>query len=231
MVAQASRSGLARLERPLYSFAEADRIANLTRGTTKRWLAGYQYRDRLGARVALPPVTGRGPKAAVEGVSFLDLVELVAIGGLKREGFNLPKIRQVVDYCQKELHTAYPLASLKFKVGGRDVFVERGGHLLDVLRRKGGQAWSEVLEPFLETLDYGEAFANRWWPLGKERAVVVDPEYGFGLPALAHSGVRTDIIFERFQAGDPPEQIAQDFNLAADAVEQALEFESTRIAA
>lgn len=231
MVTQTSPRELARLTHPLYSYSEADRLANLTRGTARRWLAGYTRDGRAGARVELPPVTGRDREPGDGSVSFLDLIELIAIRGLKQQGFGLPRIRQVVDYCRDQLHTDYPLASLPLKVGGRDIFVEHEDRLLNVLRHRGSRAWSEVLEPFLATLDYREAFGSRWWPLGKGRTVVVDPDYGFGLPVVAGSGVRTEIILERAQVGDPAGQIARDFNIGVDAVEQALEFERTRQAA
>jgi uncharacterized protein (DUF433 family) len=42
---------------------------------------------------------------------------------------------------------------------------------------------------------------------------------------VADSGVRTEIILERFEAGDLHDQIAADFNLDPIEVERALQFE------
>ncbi len=47
---------------------------------------------------------------------------------------------------------------------------------------------------------------------------------------IADSGVRTEIILERFRAGDLNEQIAADFNVTALEVQRALQFESQRAA-
>jgi hypothetical protein len=52
----------------------------------------------------------------------------------------------------------------------------QGGFLLDVLHGQGTQAWDEVLDPFLETLDYEDVLARCWWPRGKEEPIVVDPD-------------------------------------------------------
>ncbi|MEX2372587.1 MAG: DUF433 domain-containing protein, partial [Dehalococcoidia bacterium] len=114
-----------------------------------------------------------------------------------------------------------------FKTDGREIFIERGGVLVEVGRRRRSQAWSEVLMPFLESLDYDDtlALAHRWWPLGREGLVVVDPEFGFGLPVVDGSGVRTEILLERYRAGDLAGQIAQDFNLESEYVERAIQFE------
>jgi uncharacterized protein (DUF433 family) len=37
--------------------------------------------------------------------------------------------------------------------------------------------------------------------------------YGFGLPVVSGSGVRTEIVAERFRAGDAKEEVAYDFGL------------------
>ena len=211
------------LVRPRYSFAEADHLAAVSRGTARRWLAGYSYRGRDGHRVPVPPVTPRAEQT--NAVSFLDLIEIAAIGELKDAGFSMAAIRGMVQNCQEILGVARPLTSLRFKVGGRDIFVEREGVLVEVGKRKRMQAWKEVLEPFLSNLDYAHELAVRWWPLGKDALIMVDPEYGYGLPVVEGSGVRTEIIRERSLAGDTNAQIADDFNLDPKEVERALQFE------
>jgi uncharacterized protein (DUF433 family) len=53
----------------------------------------------------------------------------------------------------------------------------------------------------------------------------VDPDYGFGLPVVSGSGVRTEIVAERFTAGDAREEIAYDFGLSPAEVKAALRYE------
>lgn len=217
------------LIRPLYGFADADYLANVTCGTAKRWLEGYMYDDTHGQRVVQPSVTPGVQRE--EGVSFADLVELAAIGRLKEVGFSLQMIREIVRNCQEILGVPRPLATLRFKTGGCEIFVDRGDVLLEVGRKKRMQAWNEVLEPFLQELDYNaNQLVARWWPLGRSTPVVIDPEYGFGFPVVAKSGVRTEIILERFRAGDLKEQISADFNIEQVHVERALQFELQRAA-
>lgn len=215
--------------RPLYTVAEAAHLAGVTRATAHRWLRGYEYRGRDGERTAVGPV---GASQAISpGASFLDLAELVAIRGFRDFGISLQAVRRLADYCADTLGVDRPLVSLAFKVGGRDVFVAEGARLLSVGPARGQHAWAEVLDPFLATLDYGQRFARRWWPEGKHTPILVDPELGFGLPVVAGSGVRTEIILERFRAQDSIAQIADDFSLDPAAVEAAIRFEATRLAA
>jgi len=217
-----------RVARPLYSFADADRLAGVSRGTSRRWLKGYAYRASDGARIHRPPVTTGVERDGA--VSFVDLIEVVAIGGLKELGLTLSEIRKIVEECQTDLGYPRPLTSLKFKTDGRETFVSVGDQLLGLRKRRGQRAWNEVLAPFLEELDYRDSYASRWWPLGRDKPIVIDPDYGFGLPVVNKSGVRTEIILERSQSGDSPEQIADDFNLRVADVKEALAYEKTRAA-
>jgi uncharacterized protein (DUF433 family) len=221
--------GYGRLARPLYSFAEADRLAGVTRGTSSRWLKGYRYWYTPEERRMLPPITpDPSPR---EAVSFIDLVEVVAIGKLREKGFSLRRVRQINEYCQLALGETRPLVTERFKTDGRDVFVvAETGYLLDVLHGAGTQAWDEVLDPFLDTLDYENDLVRRWWPLGKAELIVVDPDYGFGLPVVRGSGVRTEIIAERHKAGDEDEEIAYDFGVDPEEVEAALRYEMPDVA-
>ena len=212
---------------PRYSFTDADHIARLGRGTARRWAAGYRYRYD-GDVTAQPPVASSERPSDTPGVSFIELVELVAIGKLKEFDFSLRQIRQIVRNCEEMLSVTHPLASLRFKIGGHDIFVERDGQLVEVGQRRRLRAWVDVLAPFVRDLDYEEqlGFAVRWWPLGRSESVVLDPDYGFGMPVVAKSGVRTEILFERFRAGDLPAQVASDFGLSEHEVERALQFEA-----
>jgi uncharacterized protein (DUF433 family) len=109
---------------------------------------------------------------------------------------------------------------------GRDIFVDEGfGILVNVGYEAGMQAWEVVLDDFLENVDYENELVRRWWPLGKNVKVVIDPDYGFGLPVIEGTGVRTEIIAERRRAGDSPDEIGYDFGVTADQIEDALRWE------
>ncbi len=210
---------------PRYSFAEADRLARVTSGTSRRWTRGYSYESQDGQRVRKPPV-GRAEPSPELAVSFADLVEVAAICGLRTLGFSLPKIREIVDGCQDIFESERPLLSQAFKVDGRDAFVEReDGVLISVLRGKRRVAWDDVLGPFLETVEYEGGWAQRWWPAGRSTQVVIDPQFGYGLPVVEGTGVRTEILVERSEAGDSSRQIAADFGVSIESIQAALQYE------
>lgn len=211
------------ITRPLYSFPEADRLAKVTPGTSRRWLKGYGF-WYSGERREMPPITStEGPKDAA---SFVDLMEVAAIGELIKRGFSLRRIRKINEYCRLYLRRSRPLVTEEFKVAGQDIFVEESFDVLvNVGHEAGMRAWYEILDPFLKDVDYEYDLVRRWWPLGKSRMVVVDPDYGFGLPVIAGTGVRTEIIAERTRAGDSREEITYDFGVTERQIEDALRWE------
>ena len=217
------------VKRPLYSFAEADRIVRVSPGTSRRWLKGYSFWWG-GERHTMPPVTpGLGEQ---EAVAFVDLMEVAAVSKLRKKGFSFKRIRQINAYCRLYLRERRPLVTQKFKVAGQDIFLDEDFDILvDVGREAGMLAWREVLKPFLEDVEYENELARRWWPLGKERMMVVDPDYGFGLPVVQGTGVRTEIIAERYRAGDSIDEIAYDFDVTPKQIDDALRWEMPKQAA
>jgi len=215
--------------RPLYSFAEADQIAKVTPNTSRRWLKGYSFWYG-GEHRTMPPVTWT-PETK-EAVTFVDLMEVATIGKLRKKGFSFKRIRKINATARFYLQSDRPLVTEKFKVKGRDIFVDDGfGILVDVGYGAGMQAWDEVLDPFLDTVEYEGEIVRRWWPLGKDVAVLVDPNYGFGLPVAEGTGVRTEIIAERYRAGDSIDEIAYDFDVTLKQIKDALQWEMPKQAA
>lgn len=220
-----------RLDRPIYSYAEADRIARVSRGTTKRWVTGYHY-SRDGERIHNPAVTTGQYEERTPGVTFAELIEVAAIARLREARLSTKAIREIVDRCREAFQTPRPLAQLRFKTDGRETFVQvNDDHLVrvhGVNRAQLVRAWDKVLGPFLTTVDYQDGVARRWWPDGPESGVVVDPDFGLGVPVVEGTGIRTEIIEELFLADVSVEEIADDFNLSSEQVADALRFEGRR---
>jgi uncharacterized protein (DUF433 family) len=225
-----SDQALVKLERPLYTYAESDRIAGVSRGTSKRWLSGYRYVLGSGATRRQPAVTtGTYAPPRETGVSFAELIEVAAIARLRDTGLRVQEIRSIVDACRDIFGLEHPLIDLRFKTDGREAFVELSdGSLIQVSRRRRQRAWDRVLRPFLTTVEYEGKLARRWWPDGPDAGIVVDPDFGLGTPVIASTGIRTEIVFELFLAGAPQSEIADDFNVREQEVEAAIRFEAKR---
>jgi uncharacterized protein (DUF433 family) len=222
----------------VYTAAEASRLLNLPMATVRRWLGGY----RSGARDYAPLWTPQLPKVDDQlGLGFLDLMQLRVVARIVAEtGISLQKLRRALVLARDLVQHAHPFTTAQFRTDGRSLFVEIGREtdtpqLYDVLGRQYG--FHQIIEPSFRDVDL-EIEITRWWPLGKQRSVVVDPQRSFGAPIGSGSGiptaalalaadrhgssreaarwyppttereVRDAIAFERRLAGSPARQIA-----------------------
>jgi uncharacterized protein (DUF433 family) len=62
------------------------------------------------------------------------------------------------------------------------------------------------------------------------RIVAIDPAVAFGRPVIAGSRVPTIEIFERFNAGESPDELAIDFGRRLDEIHEAIRCENTAAA-
>ena len=57
------------------------------------------------------------------------------------------------------------------------------------------------------------------------RIVVVDPRVAFGRPVLAGTHIPTEVIYQRFGAGESVEQLADDYDRTPSEIEEAIRCE------
>lgn len=87
------------------------------------------------------------------------------------------------------------------------------------------------MEPFVKQLEFTkDNQLTRWWPLGKERTVVLDPVRNFGLPTAATSGVLAQVLTRSLKANKSIEEVARWYEVQPDEVRDVVEFEG-RLAA
>jgi uncharacterized protein (DUF433 family) len=207
-----------RLYLPNYQVQEAARYARIAAQTIVQW--------QKGNRGALAPRPQR------ESLSYLELVEVAVVAALRNQGVALSRIRDARGYLASTLKSEYPFAQYRFKTDGRRLFIDfadvvgprRGFGKLLRPDQQGQLAWESVIGRLTE-FDYegGRGVVIRWHLAGSDSAVVIDPRISFGSPMV--KGVATWAIKGRWTAGEPPDEIADDFGLHEKDVVDALLFE------
>jgi uncharacterized protein (DUF433 family) len=211
------------LDREMYEAGEAARLLGVHVRTLRNWLEGYPGRSK-----SYPPVLRTEPT----GKDILTWGEFIEAGYLteyrKVRRVALPELRAYIDWWRSHLDVCYPLAHQQPYVGeGRALIeTERSADGDDVMYRvRDGQL---VLVPwaqeFVDTVEFDHTVAQRYWPAGRAGAVAIDPLRSFGAPIV--DGVRTEVLFELFVAGDPIDDIAESYDLASQRVESAVRFEA-----
>ncbi len=227
-------------DEPAYRAAEAAHILGLPTGTVQAWCFGQDYRHahdgsrKLFARVIEPADARRRL------LSFVNICELHLLAVFRRHHrVRLQQVRDAVEYMRGQLGESRPLASARFRTNGIDLFVEHAGDLLNV-SKQGQRALREVFERSLARVEFSSESSGpvRLFPFTRPptavdvqpKSLVVDPTLSFGRPVLTGAFVRTEVIESRFQAGDSIAEMAEDYGVSAEQIEEALRFEQRRVA-
>lgn len=217
---------------PRYTFAEASRIIDRPAPTLRRWAAGHDRLYRGEPRHDPPLIHIDGElDGETPPLSFLNLIELRFLASW-RKTVPLPSIREALDFSASQLGAARPLLDLRFKRSGRDLFIDYDSLLL-VATRSGQLAWPQAVDWLFASLDYDEQeqAAYRWWPLGRERPVLLDTRVNGGRPTTALTGVRTISIASRLREGWSPADVHDDTAATLPEISAAAEIEAVRLAA
>jgi uncharacterized protein (DUF433 family) len=171
-------------------------------------------------------------------LSFNNLVEGFVLSAMRKEHHvTMPRTRKALSYVARQLGTHRPLITTQFKTDGVDLFIEQVGALLNVSR--GGQVvMKETIEGLLTRIEWDSSgLAQRLYPLARTepnsqpKAIVIDPTMSFGRPVLSGTGIRTEIIAERYRAGESAAELATDYDVALELIEDAVRMGLQRAAA
>ena len=208
---------------PRYRLAEAAKIIGMPAPTLRTWFCGWPS--------GKPPVLS--PDGGADGapiLSFFNVVEARFLDAYRRRGVSMQRVRRALDFVSEHLPGfERPLLKPDFETDGEALFVElqETGKAPTLLEASGGRqlVWPEAVREHFQSLDFdARGDPTRLW-LDNRRKVMLDPRFGWGLPVIAGSGVRTDVLFERLEAGEELDTIAEDFSLELSEVEAAVAWE------
>jgi len=224
-------------ERPAYTLAEAATYAGLSPRTAGEWVRGRTARKAIGRRGAQGLIRAASRSPCL--LSFINLVELFVLADLRRvHRVPMQRIRTALRYVEQRLGIPRPLVNVRFKTDGIDIFVEqlaeRDTKSALVNASAGGQLAIRVaLEARLARVEWDDAgIAARLFPLvrrdsaAQPRSIVMDPLRGFGRPVLASTGIQTSIVADRFFAGESYQELADDYRVSAELIEDAVRCEN-----
>ncbi len=226
MNAQISHSDFwrARLFVPNYRIRDAARYTNLSAQTVAKW----HSRPGDNGNSAL---SNKDRGAAL---SYLQLIEVAVVASFRKAGVSLRKIKSAREYLAMQLRAEHPFAEYRFKTDGRDLWMDyaqfeanAGDRTLLVASRQGQLAWSDIIGKLQEFEYENDGLAIRWHVAGKDQGITIDPRVQFGAPAV--DGVATWVFKGRWDAGEPLDEIADDFGVTNSSVLKALRFEGVNL--
>jgi uncharacterized protein (DUF433 family) len=224
----------------LYSLQRAARLVGADLRRVRRWLLGSSRKSNGTVLItpALWPLQYSDDEEPENQLllGFKDLMELRIVARLVSEGVSLQAVRATIEVAREHLGP-YPLQSKRFLTDGKRIFMEAAGgpgrrkQLLDVRGRQF--VFDSVIRPSLYGgIDFDAGGRPlRWFPVPRNRDIVLDPARQFGHPIIERSGLPTDTLYMTYLAEDGDRAfVASIYDVSTREVASAVDFEK-RLAA
>jgi uncharacterized protein (DUF433 family) len=218
-----------RFEIPLYTVAEAARFLGVPPTSLGNWARGYRVTFR-----SRKPVVGRPIVTSFEAgrnhpsIPFVGLAEGFVVLAFRRAGVSLQHIRKAVAVLEREVGIEHALASHSLFTDGASVLYDyaENEHDEELLTHVVTQqrVLADVVRDDLRLITYG---SDGWpekvvSPATARPVVVADPARSFGQPIFIRGGVRVEDVLDRWRAGESLAEVAEDFGVPPEDVEDIL---------
>jgi uncharacterized protein (DUF433 family) len=215
---------------PAYPLGEAARYVRLAPTTLSSWLYGRPYPTAKGIGRFEPLIRPADSKRRL--LSFNNLVEAHVLRALRTtHRMELKPIRSAITYAERHLGIDRLLLSRELLTDRQSVFLEHYGELIN-LSHSGQVTLRVLLNAYLQRIDRDDSgMPLRLFPFvrGESDAgpkhIAIDPAIGFGRPIVRSRGVSTHAIVDRIDAGESVADVATDYGLAQQEVEEAIVYE------
>jgi uncharacterized protein (DUF433 family) len=214
----------------LYTVPEASRLTRISTGKVRRWIKGYDFRTSGSIRHSDAVWQGEiKPLDNKISLSFRDLLELRFVDAFIRAGVSWRTMRRAHTKAQDELQTTHPFCSNRIATDGKNILMRQAKEdsdeaLLNLLTDQ--KEFPRIVETFLKELEFSGSDII-WWPLGRQRQIVLDPKRNFGQPTLTKSGVPAATLARSAKANSSQEIVARWYEVHPDEVRDAVEFEES----
>lgn len=216
-------------DKPAYAMAEAARYLKLPPATLRSWVVGRPYPTKTDARHFKPLI--QPAVKAPPTLSFYNLIEAHVLRSLRTDhGVAVRELRKAITYAEKVLKVDRLLLRKDLCTDGGRVFLDEYGKLIN-LTASGQLAMRVLLEEHLRRVEWDESqFPLRLYPFvsgqaSLSRPIAIDPQIAFGRPVIIKVGVSTAVIAERIDAKERLQDVANDYDLTPQEVEQAVLYE------
>ena len=205
----------------LYSIPDVARILNLEPPFVRRWLNEYWgNRFKFGKKKFSYWGTGRE-----KAIHFYTLIEFYVFYQLRKHGLSAQSIAKSRQIIANELKSPFPFANLTILTDGRKIFYAIDSDTIVNADKTKQINFAAILKEFCHQIDFGkDRIALRYWPLGKEKNIVVDPHHQMGQPVVKNTNILAETLFRMSTAGETVSFIASLYDVSESDVKSSIEF-------
>ncbi|MCF2490334.1 DUF433 domain-containing protein [Dyadobacter sp. CY347] len=203
----------------LYTVPDIAAILHLPKSKVRRWLKDY-WNNQFSTDDQPGFSDGFGNELVT---NFYTLIEFFAFYQLRQEGVTTQKIIKAHKVLGETFETKYPFAKSNILTDGRHVLFS--GKVGEIIRADETLQITikEIFEPFCRKIDFNKNdLAERFFPLGKDHSIVIDPKRQFGQPVIGNTNILSESVFNLFRGGESVEVIQRLYDLTKAQVNDAI---------
>ena len=212
------------LDQDIYSMSQADRLLDISSGTARRWVNGYERQGKY-----YDPLVRVSPTDS-QMLTWGEFVEARLISEYRKQGVTVFRMRPAIMELRKRLGSKYPLAMAKTFLSAENcelvMEVQQETGLEPALRFvvSTGQGIFPSIEVhrFRQFADYSEGNDPAVRRLHLENNIVLDPKYASGEPTVIGRRLRVSAIAEAMAAGMDLDTVAKTWGIGKDVAKEAL---------
>lgn len=213
-------------ELPSYTIAEAAHYLGVPTSTIRYWSVGRNdYKPLI-----------RVPRRSPVLLSFLHLTELHVLTALRREhGVQMQSVRKAIQYLVRNAslvsNKRHPLISCELETDGLDLFIEEYGKRAKISQMGQTTMWESIRAALCRINRDAHGIPIKFYPFTRNAMddapamVVIDPTLSAGRPVIAGTGLATELIAERYKAGESVLDLAHDYERGNEEIEEAIRYE------
>ena len=205
----------------LYTIPDVANILNLDRNLVQRWLREY-WGNRFSVGRDNLSSWGKGRDKAVP---FFTLIEFFVFYQLRKQGVSAQNIANSHEIIRHELDSDFPFANAIILTDGKKIFYSKDGDLIINADKSKQINFKSIIEEFCHKIDFDkDAYALRYWPLGKEKNIVVDPRHQLGQPTVKNTNILAETLYSMYTSGEKIGFISSLYDVPENDVKASIEF-------
>ena len=206
----------------IYTIPDISKILDIPQAKVRRYLNEY-WDERLGKKL-FNETYSWSTDNKIKAVNFYTLIELYTCFHLQELGVKPREILKSRMAMVKDLKIPYPFASDKLLSDGKKIWYE----FKDSIVKADGSKQSDFVEfirEFANKIEFNSnKIAEKFWPVGRQSDVVVNPHNQFGQPILNGTNINAEVIFSMYESGEQIDTIGILYDLTKKQVNDAISF-------
>jgi len=207
----------------IYPVNEISKILRLPSYKIHRWINKY-WDGELGKEFEQ---TYSWKTSGSKAVGFHTLIEFYIMMSLTDAGVGTRSILNAHKELSIKYKTPFPFALKQIvngiKTDGTKIYLKAKDEIVTLDGSR--QLNLDFLELFFRKLDFDlDNVASKYWPLGKDKNIVVDPSRKFGSPIINGSNIYPETIYNLHKAKESIEYISFLYNIGKQEILDSIEY-------